>query len=107
MPTHIKKAEKQIMWDRAGKVSELLASGLTVKQIHTYATEKLLWNVSERMIWKYIAKANTIFAEESKAKVAEEFGKGLRRLNMLFASSLKIQDFKACLAIQLTITVLR
>ena len=94
------KAHKKEVYERAAKVSELLASGLTVKQIQQYAAEKLNWNTTERAIFKYIAKANEIFAQESKAKVAEEFGKGLRRLNMLFASSLKIQDFKACLAIQ-------
>jgi len=97
---YVTKERRKEAWERAAKVAELLASGLTVRQIQQYATEKLGWTVTEKMIYTYIAKANEAFAEESKAKINEEFGKGLRRLNMLFAASLKIQDYKACLSVQ-------
>lgn len=98
MPGPSKLAKRK--WERSTKVSELLATGLTVKQILQYVNEKLGWETTEKSVFRYISAANEIFAEESKAKINEEFGKGLRRLNMLFASSLKIQDYKACLAIQ-------
>ena len=98
--------QRNVKIDRIEKVTELLASGLNGGQIYRLVKEKYGWNVTERSIWNYIRKANEIFAAESKTRIVDEFGKALRRLNMLFASSFKIQDYKACLAIQIEINKL-
>lgn len=92
--------------ERIAKVAELIMSGLNGVQIHKYVTDKLNWDVTQRAVWKYVVAANEGFAEQAKAKAKDEFGKGLSRLNMLFAASLKIQDYKACLAIQKEINLM-
>jgi len=92
--------------ERVAKVTELIMSGLNGVQIWKYCTEKLNWEVTQRMVWKYVNAANEGFADQAKAKAKDEFGKGLARLNMLFAASLKIQDYKACLAIQKEINLM-
>jgi len=98
--------QRGIKIERVEKVTELLASGLNGGQIYRLVKEKYGWQVSERSIWHYIQRANQIFAEESRTKIVDEYGKALRRLNMLFANSFKIQDYKACLAIQIEINKL-
>lgn len=92
--------------ERVAKITELIMTGLNGVQIYKYVTEKLNWAVTQRAVWLYVNKANEGFADQAKAKAKDEFGKGLARLNMLFAASLKIQDYKACLAIQKEINLM-
>ena len=82
--------QRGIKIERVEKVTELLASGLNGGQIYRLVKEKYGWQVSERSIWHYIQRANQIFAEESRTKIVDEYGKALRRLNMLFANSFSI-----------------
>lgn len=52
--------------------------------------------------------ASAIVAMASSTSIEEdaERNKGMARLNMLFANSLKLQDYKTCLAIQKEINLL-
>jgi len=99
-PYVYRKSTKFEIKQRVTKVAELVMQGLTGAQILQYATEKLHWQIKERQIWEYIKRANEMFAEEAQTKTGAEFGKGLRRLNFLFANCLKIQDYKGALAMQ-------
>lgn len=99
-PYVYRKSTKFEIKQRVTKVAELVMQGLTGTQILQYVTEKLHWQIKERQLWEYIKRANEQFAKEAEAKSTAEFGKGLRRLNFLFASCLKIQDYKGALAMQ-------
>jgi hypothetical protein len=99
-PSGNASASKRELINRTTKVAELLMQGLTGDQIWHYASEKLKWKISLRSIWRYIKAANEEFTKTAQAKHSEEFGKALRRLNFLFASCLKIQDYKGALAMQ-------
>lgn len=92
--------------ERIAKVSELVMAGMNGVQILKHVNEKLNWNCKQSIVWSYVQEANKLFADQAMAKAKDEFGKGLMRLNMLFASSLKIQDYKACLAIQKEINLM-
>jgi len=86
--------------DRVLKVIELLSSGHSPAQIVKITREQWNWKANVKSIYNYIKRANTVFAEQSKTRIVEEFGKALHRLNSLYNLSLKNQDFKACLAVQ-------
>jgi len=86
---------------RVDVVLELLVAGLSRRQILANVEQKHAeWHASQRTIDRYIAMAYGILEQEAKPIRAREIAKALRRLDMLFARSLAITDFKACLAIQ-------
>lgn len=85
---------------RVSTVLSLLVAGCTRREIIRYAAEKTTWGVCERQIENYIAAANRAFEELSKTSRAREIGRALARLDDLYAKSLRIQDYKGCLATQ-------
>jgi hypothetical protein len=95
-----KKTTKKEKIARILKVAELLMQGLTGPQILQYTSEKLKWGISDRTLDNYLVEAYKLFEKDALAHHSEEFGKALRRLNFLFANCLKIQDYKAALAMQ-------
>ena len=94
------KPTKKEKIQRIIKVAELLKQGLTGPQILQYTSEKLKWGISDRTLDNYLVEAYKLFEKDALAHHSEEFGKALRRLNFLFANCLKIQDYKAALAMQ-------
>lgn len=85
---------------RADQVLELLIAGLTRREILKWAAEKTEWKASDRSIDRLIAAAGEALEAAAAPRRAREFNKTLRRLDMLFARSLQITDFKACLAVE-------
>jgi hypothetical protein len=84
----------------------LIVAGCSTGEIVRYVAEKTTWGVARRQIEEYIAAATVQFTELSRASRAAEVGKALARLNDLYGKSMRIQDYKACLAMQKEIGVL-
>lgn len=91
------KANNAESEQRVNEVYLLLLSGASRYEIVQYAAK---WDIGWRQADNYIAKANARF-EESAATVRDrELGKSIQRLNKLYQSLLKIQDYKGALQTQ-------
>ena len=94
----MKKATDEIVKQRVLAIVEsIIEGGNTYEIVKHYRSE---WNLSERMIYKYINKAKNEFKKYAKTEAQVEIGKAINRLNKLFNSSLQIMDYKTCLAVQ-------
>lgn len=98
------KSNNAEVTQRVHQVYTMVVSGIDTHQILQYASDN--WNVSDRTTFSYIAKANKLLAKQSETIRDAELGKAMARLNNLYKSALKIQDFKTCLAVQKEINAL-
>jgi hypothetical protein len=85
---------------RVNKVMEMLILGLSRASILQYVTNSTDWNVSDRQVDNYIADANREIEKHSETVRERELGKAIRRLEMLFQSCMKVQDYQRALAVQ-------
>jgi hypothetical protein len=85
---------------RAEQVLELVIAGLTRAQIIKWVNEKSGWGIKTRQVDRLIAQAHELLDQEAQPRRERELAKAIRRLDMLFARSLQINDFKACLAVE-------
>jgi hypothetical protein len=92
--------------ERVTQVIELILAGLSTREIVNYTMKDQKWDVCERTIHGYIRKARDYFKEGSAVDRKEQIGTALGRMQRLYTKSLKIQDFKTCLAIQKEISAL-
>lgn len=86
--------------ERVQKVAEMILQGLSVAQVEKLMKEKFGWEVTPEQLVQYVSLANEGFNQASRAVASTEFGKAMSRLNMLYAASMKINDYKTCLAVQ-------
>lgn len=85
---------------RVSQLFDLVVAGLNRAQILKYVREKTDWGIGARQIDRLTARARDMLSELAETKHDKELGKAIARLDMLFARSLQINDFKACLAIE-------
>lgn len=85
---------------RVTKVFDLLVLGSSRAQILQYVAEKTTWGVNERQVGYYIEKANKKLEAAAEYHQKRELGKALTRLNILFMSCMKVQDYQRALAVQ-------
>jgi hypothetical protein len=85
---------------RVDQVLELVVAGLTRAHIIKWVQEKSDWKIGDRQTDRLIHAARQILQTQAEPHRREELAKSLRRLDMLFARSLQINDFKGCLAIE-------
>ncbi len=95
-----KKANQIEIAERQDKIQQLLVEGASAGQIVRFVSEKTDWSIGRRQVENYIAQVYRGFAEIADKDRPEQFQKAVQRLTLLFARSLKIQDYKTCLAIQ-------
>jgi len=105
MPKENKSTEAEYD-SRVATIFDLMVKGITDRDMCQYVAKVEGWNVSKRQVDRYIAEANDLFAAEGAKHVEKEFGKAKIRLEMLFEKSLKIQDYKTCLAIAKEVSAL-
>jgi hypothetical protein len=100
------KANKATYEARVNKVFEYLTAGMTRYQMLQHiANDKnkdypLFKDVARRQFDNYIAQANAMFSAEAEFHRAREFGKAKSRLESIFQSSLKVQDYQRAIAAQ-------
>jgi len=93
------KVTKVVKAERVSQVLELLVLGLKPREIFRYVSEKTDWNITERQIENYIRDATDLIEESSKIRRDQEVGKAILRLEKLYTANMKIQDYKAALAV--------
>lgn len=92
------KASEAQMEQRVTAVFELLTRGVSRAGILQYVAKETDWNVSERTIDSYIARANERFAEHAAVRRDLEFGKALRRTEYVYLAAMKVHDYQRALA---------
>lgn len=92
---------------RVNDVYDALLLGLSRREIIQYASVTKKWNVTPRQIDTYILSATEQLKKAGQRHRETEMGKALARLEKLYQSNLKIQDYKAALAVQQEITKLQ
>ena len=85
--------------ERVTRIYELLIAGYPRRKILQYAAESG-WGVKSRQIEAYIAQANALLEADAEVLRSQELGKAVNRLNLLYFSSLKVQDYQRALAAQ-------
>jgi hypothetical protein len=86
--------------NRVNEIFTALTKGISSVEMFQYVSEKFTWNVTSRQIYNYVQEANKKYTELAEKNKDVEFGKAVSRLTLLFEKSLKVQDYKTCLAIQ-------
>lgn len=104
------KANRAQSEARLNKVYDLLVIGLSRWQVWQYVTgdkgKELFQDISRRQLDRYIAQASEMLATEAAYHRPREFGRAIAALNTLYAASLKVQDYKAALAVRREINAL-
>lgn len=83
--------------ERTTKVFELLILGLSRQEIMQYCSA---WKITTRQIDVYIKKATERLKAHADYQREEQLGIAINRLNKLYQSNLKVQDYKGALAVQ-------
>jgi hypothetical protein len=89
------KAETQ---KRVEQVFQLRLHGAELPDILPYAAEKG-WNVKERQLRTYIARADRLMAEILNRNREQLFGRHVLQRRAIYARCLKIQDYKTALQV--------
>lgn len=92
------KATKGQMQQRVTEVYKLLLMGVDRAEILEHGRKT--WNLERAQVDNLIARANQVFERKAAVVQDQEFGKALARLNDLYMRSMKVQDYKTCLAVQ-------
>jgi hypothetical protein len=98
------KIDKVESAQRTNQVFTMLVNGASTSEVLQYASEK--WQLTGRAVYNYVQKANKLIEKQAETKRSTEMGKAMARLNNLYKSALKVQDFKTCLAVQKEINTL-
>lgn len=94
-----KKGSNIEVADRVSKVYMLLLNGLKRREIIQYAA-KNEWDLTDRQIDEYIRRATDIFKAAALENMEYARNMSLNRHDDLYFKSMKINDFKTCLAVQ-------
>lgn len=100
------KSNNAEMTERVNKIYDLIVLGTSRAQILQYVAEKTNWGVAERTVDYYIAKANKRLERAALYHEKRELGKAITRLNLLFLSAMKVQDYQRALAAQRELSIL-
>lgn len=82
---------------RIAEVAELIINGAATSEIRLYA-QKNEWGVKDRSVDDYIRKAKDLIAQTTRDSRALRINLADRRLNMVFARSMRNKDYSAAMA---------
>ena len=85
---------------RADQILDFVVAGLTRREILKWVETKSDWHIKARQVDRLIARAHEMLDATAEPHRQRELAKAIRRLDMLFARSLQVNDFKACLAVE-------
>lgn len=89
------KAEIEV---RVTEIFKLLLAGVQRHDIRRYVAEKAKWDVPERTLDRYIARATARLQTHAATVRDEELGLAVLQLKDIYSRSYRVQDFKTALA---------
>lgn len=90
------KSSISIVNERVTEVAEMLISGETRTSIVQYGTES--WEVAERQIDKYIARARKLIQKEVIKDLEYDYAKALRRYEDLYRVGIEKENYKLAIS---------
>jgi hypothetical protein len=92
------KASRPELADRVAEVLRIRLDGAAFHDLIDYAHEKG-WNVSERQLWRYVHKADELFAERRERSRRRLVALHQARREALYARAVNAADYRTALAI--------
>ena len=105
-PTKTTPAEKPLaiipppQATRLGMVTECVTAGLNAHEIEKFCNEKQKWALSRREVRRMVKLARQRINADFSIGSGHRLAISARRLDMLFARCLQVQDFKGALAVE-------
>lgn len=91
--------------ERVMKVADMLIEGKSRISIIHYGSDA--WNVGERQIEKYLAKARELIKGEIVKNLEFDYAKAIRRYEDLYQKAIDEKDYRLALSINKELTVLQ
>lgn len=101
----MKKSSKYIVNQRITEVVDMLIAGKNRNAIIQYGSD--CWNVGERQIDKYIAKARDLIQSDIQKNIEYDYAKAIRRYEELYNKAIENEDFRLALSINKELTNLQ
>lgn len=89
------KAERE---QRLSQIHSLLISGASRRHICQFVSEKTTWSLTPRSISRLISAATKLIQVSAAFERDTELGLAITQVKDLYSKSMRIQDYKACLA---------
>ncbi|MCT4664943.1 MAG: hypothetical protein N4A45_06885 [Flavobacteriales bacterium] len=99
------KSTKAIVNLRVSEIASLLIDGKSRIDIVEYSSIK--WTIGERQTDKYIAKARELISNENKKNVRYDYGKALKRYELLYSKAMEDKDYRLALSVNKEISQLQ
>lgn len=93
----MKRATKGEIAKRTGLIAKMLLEGKSKESIVRFSSEEFC--IKERMVEKYIAKAQEIIEKSVVKKVDYDYSKAVLRYEELYRLAFDKKDYKSCLSI--------
>lgn len=90
---------------RVVETSDMLIEGKSRASIIHYGSD--VWNVGERQIDKYIAKAREVIKDEVVRNLEFDFAKAIKRYEDLYKKALEEKDYRLALSVNKEIASLQ
>ncbi len=101
----MQKSSKHTVNQRVGSIVDMLMVGQTRSHIIHYGSES--WNVGERQMDKYIAKARKLIEGEIVKNLEYDYAKAIKRYEGLYGRAMEKEDYKLALSVNKEITNLQ
>lgn len=99
------KSSKHIVNQRINEITEMLIEGKSRNGIIQYGTGH--WEVGERQIDKYIARARNVIQKEIVKDLEFDYAKSLKRFESLYYKAIEGKDYRLALAVNKEISTIQ
>lgn len=101
----MEKSSKHTVNQRINEVVDMLIEGRNRFKIIQYGSTQ--WNIGERQIDKYIAKARDIIQMDVKKNIEYDYAKAIRRYEELYNKAIENKDYRLALSINKEISTIQ
>lgn len=99
------KSSKYTVNQRINEVVDMLIEGRNRFKIIQYGSTQ--WNIGERQIDKYIAKARDLIQMDVKKNIEYDYAKAIRRYEELYNKAIENEDYRLALSINKEISTIQ
>lgn len=101
----MKKSCKKVVDQRVELVSKMMIDGQGRADIIHFSSDN--WNISERQIDKYIAKAREVIQNDIIRNIEFDYAKSIKRYECIYQKAIQSKDFKLALLVNKEISSLQ
>lgn len=101
----MEKSSKHTVNQRINEVVDMLIEGRNRFKIIQYGST--YWNIGERQIDKYIARARDLIQLDVKKNIEYDYAKAIRRYEELYNKAIENEDYRLALSINKEISTIQ